>query len=131
MSYRRILRIHRGNISLITHENPHEIVEIILKVQTKWIMVNVKPSVSLKSIWQSYSLLLSSQLDFFSFFQTKVLRSIADKRKISKIFCLFVFFWEQVYFHKRLIGLVQESFRELLAGRGQGQCNEPTTAVLR
>ena len=124
MSYRRILRIHRGNISLITHENPHEIVEIILKGRTKWIVVNVKPSVSLKSIWLSYSLLLSSQLDFFSFFQTKVLRSIADKRKISKFF-FFCFFLEQVYFHKRLIGLIQESFRELLAGRGQGQCNEP------
>jgi len=35
VSYRRILRIHRGNISLIIHENPHEIVEIILKGQTK------------------------------------------------------------------------------------------------
>ena len=35
------------------------------------------------------------------------------------------FFLEHVNFHKRLIGLIQESFRELLAGRGQGQCNEP------
>ncbi|CAH3027852.1 unnamed protein product [Porites evermanni] len=32
---------------------------------------------------------------------------------------------EQVYFHKKIIGLIQESFRELLAGRGQGQCNGP------
>lgn len=88
-------------------------------------MVNVKPSISLKSIWLSYSLFLSSQLDFFSFFQTKVLRSIAGKRKISKMLFFVCFFLEQVYFHKKIIGLIQESFRELLAGRGQGQCNGP------
>ena len=92
-------------------------------------MVNVKPSISVKSIFLTYSLLLSSQLDFLTSFQTKVLRSIAGKRKISKMLffvCLFVvFFSEQVYFYKRLIGLIQESFRELLACRGEGQCDQP------
>ena len=65
---------------------------------------------SLKSIFLTYSLLLSSQLDFFTFFQTKVLRSIAGKRKISKMLFFVCVFLEQVYFYKRLMGLIQDSF---------------------
>ena len=125
VSYRRILRIHRGNISLIIHENPHEIVEIILKGQTKWIVVNVKPSMSLKSIFLTYSLLLSSQLDFFTFFQTKILRSIAGKRKISKMLFFVCFFFRTGVFLQKVNGSDSRVFRELLACRGQGQCDQP------
>ena len=84
-----------------------------------------KQSISLKSILLSYFLLLSSQLDFFSFFQTKVLRTIAGERKTSKMLFFGCCFFRTGVILRKVNRSDSRVFREQLACRGQSQRDEP------